>query len=115
MSSADVVNLIRQKEGLLRKLADFEVTNKALRKLLKDQSQYEVAVCNFVLKKSLAEAILNSPTVRVFSRAFRKSSKIPLAWTSNPARENHLVIIFYTTEKQQFSGILKLLKSHARR
>jgi hypothetical protein len=42
MSSTDVVNLIRQKEGLLRKLADFEVTNKALRKLLKGQSQHEV-------------------------------------------------------------------------
>ena len=42
MSSTDVVNLIRQKEGLLRKLADFEVTNKALRKLLKEQSRYEV-------------------------------------------------------------------------
>ena len=45
MSSADVVNLIRQKEGLLRKLADFEVTNKALRKLLKEQSRYEVPIC----------------------------------------------------------------------
>lgn len=42
MSSSDVVNLIRQKEGLLRKLADFEGTNKALRKLLKEQSQFEV-------------------------------------------------------------------------
>ena len=45
MSSGDFVNLIRQKESLLRKLADFEVTNKALRKLLKEQNQYEVCNC----------------------------------------------------------------------
>ena len=51
MSSADVVNLIRQKEGLLRKLSDFEVTNKALRKLLKEQSRYEVPICLHVLRK----------------------------------------------------------------
>ena len=60
MSSTDVVNLIRQKEGLLRKLADFEVTNKALRKLLKEQSRYEVGTLHpacmrlaWVLEKSL--------------------------------------------------------------
>ena len=52
MSSTDVVNLIRQKEGLLRKLADFEVTNKALRKLLKEQSRYEVGALHLV--KTLA-------------------------------------------------------------
>ena len=42
MSSADVAGLLRQKEGLVRKLSDFAETNKALRKLLKEQSQYEV-------------------------------------------------------------------------
>lgn len=44
MSSGDVVGLMRQKEGLLRKLADFEETNQALRKLLKEQSRYEVSL-----------------------------------------------------------------------
>ncbi|XP_046844612.1 outer dense fiber protein 2-like [Xenia sp. Carnegie-2017] len=41
LSSSDVVTLLRQKESLLRKLNDFETTNKALRKLLKEQSEYE--------------------------------------------------------------------------
>ena len=46
MLSAEVAGLIRQKEGILRKLADFEETNKALRKLLKEQSHYEVNIHN---------------------------------------------------------------------
>ena len=52
MSAADTTLLTRQREMLLQKLDEFERTNKALRRLLREQQATEVLQSNLILKVS---------------------------------------------------------------
>lgn len=49
MSAADTTLLTRQREMLLQKLDEFERTNKALRRLLREQQATEVLQSNLIL------------------------------------------------------------------
>lgn len=49
MSAADTTLLTRQREMLLQKLDEFERTNKALRRLLREQQATEVCTKFFFL------------------------------------------------------------------
>ena len=52
MSAADTTLLTRQREMLLQKLDEFERTNKALRRLLREQQATEVLQSNLILYNS---------------------------------------------------------------
>ena len=52
MSAADTTLLTRQREMLLQKLDEFERTNKALRRLLREQQATEVLQGNLILYSS---------------------------------------------------------------
>ena len=52
MSAADTTLLTRQREMLLQKLDEFERTNKALRRLLREQQATEVLQGNLILYNS---------------------------------------------------------------
>lgn len=53
MSAADTTLLTRQREMLLQKLDEFERTNKALRRLLREQQATEVLQSNLILNSRL--------------------------------------------------------------
>ena len=53
MSAADTTLLTRQREMLLQKLDEFERTNKALRRLLREQQATEVLQSNLILDSRL--------------------------------------------------------------
>lgn len=53
MSAADTTLLTRQREMLLQKLDEFERTNKALRRLLREQQATEVLQSNLILYSRL--------------------------------------------------------------
>ena len=59
MSAADTTLLTRQREMLLQKLDEFERTNKALRRLLREQQATEVLHSNLILNSHIrAEAFV---------------------------------------------------------
>lgn len=53
MSAADTTLLTRQREMLLQKLDEFERTNKALRRLLREQQATEVLQGNLILNSHI--------------------------------------------------------------
>ena len=53
MSAADTTLLTRQREMLLQKLDEFERTNKALRRLLREQQATEVLQGSLILNSRL--------------------------------------------------------------
>jgi len=61
MSAADTTLLTRQREMLLQKLDEFERTNKALRRLLREQQATEVLQSNLILHLRLG--LLWSPSL----------------------------------------------------
>lgn len=61
ISSTDSTRLSRHKDLLMEKMADFEATNKALRRILREQHEYEAAAIRLgeqrdVLLKKLADS-----------------------------------------------------------
>lgn len=61
MSAADTTLLTRQREMLLQKLDEFERTNKALRRLLREQQATEVCtVCFFLLLQNSLPCNVNT-------------------------------------------------------
>ena len=68
MSAADTTLLTRQREMLLQKLDEFERTNKALRRLLREQQATEVCTkCFFLL---LQNSLLCNVNTREHFKAF---------------------------------------------
>ena len=61
MSAADTTLLTRQREMLLQKLDEFERTNKALRRLLREQQATEVCTkCFFLLLQNSLPCNVNT-------------------------------------------------------
>lgn len=66
MSAADTTLLTRQREMLLQKLDEFERTNKALRRLLREQQATEVLQSSLILNSHIRAQAFEVTVVVVF-------------------------------------------------